>query len=210
MEPAAILQPRAASRPASGTDADSLDSSQLHHFCLFNPLPDGGTFYTVAGERVYICCPAVVAGAVRRLPGAPMKLRVATYCKWSSRWAVTLAIIALSVRPCSAQVASGPTTHSPENRPAWLHETPIVMVSNHDSMPIFRRRVGGNPTWQEDEYYNKEHTEEAVRKLKELGVTVVVTHFYKGFGLEAESAHRKKALELVALVKKYGMKVGVY
>lgn len=94
-------------------------------------------------------------------------------------------------------------------RPAWLHEMPIVTVSNHDSMPIFRRRVGGNTTWQEEDY-EKEHTEEAIRKLKDLGVTVVITHFYKGFGLAAEREHQKKALELAALVKKYGMKLGVY
>jgi hypothetical protein len=98
---------------------------------------------------------------------------------------------------------------NPEPRPAWLHEIPVVLVSNHDSMPIFRRRVGGNTTWQEEDY-QKEHTEEAVRKLKELGVTVVITHFYKGFGLEAEREHRKKALELAALLHKYGIKLGVY
>src|SRR5579863_6700288 len=73
-------------------------------------------------------------------------------------------------------------------RPAWLHDTPIVLVSNHDSMPIFRRRVGGNPTWQEEDY-EKEHSEESIRKLKALGVTVVIVHFYKGFGLEAEHDH---------------------
>lgn len=97
----------------------------------------------------------------------------------------------------------------PKPRPAWLHETPIVTVSNHDSMPIFRRRVGGNTTWQEQDY-EKEHTEEAIRKLKELGVTVVITHFYKGFGLAAEREHQRKALELAALVKKFGMRLGVY
>jgi len=97
----------------------------------------------------------------------------------------------------------------PQPRPEWLHDTPIVLVSNHDSMPIFRRRVGGNTTWQEEDY-EKEHSEEAVRKLKELGVTVVITHFYKGFGLQAEREHQQKALQLAALVKKYGMRLGVY
>jgi len=96
--------------------------------------------------------------------------------------------------PGSAQQPK-PGPHGCTTRPSFWFPTTT-------GMPIFRRRVGGNTTWQEDEYYNKEHTEEAVRKLKELGVTVVVTHFYKGFGLEAESAHRKKALELVALVQK--------
>ena len=138
-----------------------------------------------------------------------MKFRVRTFCQRSSACAALLAIAALSVHPCSAQVTSGPATHSPANRPAWLHETPIVMVSNHDSMPIFRRRVGGNPTWQEEDY-EKEHAEESIRKLKDMGVTVVIVHFYKGFGLDAERDHMEKGKALAALVHKYGMKVGVY
>ena len=91
----------------------------------------------------------------------------------------------------------------------WLSQEPIVLVSNHDSMPIFRRRVGGNTTWQLEDYA-REHTEEAVRKLKELGVTVVIVHFYKGFGLQAEREHQRKGLELANLVHKHGMRVGVY
>jgi hypothetical protein len=83
------------------------------------------------------------------------------------------------------------------------------MVSNHDSMPIFQRRRGGNPTWQEEDYA-KEHTEEAVQKLKDIGVTLVIIHFYKGFGLQAESEHLEKARELAALVRKHGMRLGVY
>ena len=35
-------------------------------------------------------------------------------------------------------------------RPAWVSEYPIVFFGNWDAMPIFRRRVGGNPVWQED------------------------------------------------------------
>jgi len=76
-------------------------------------------------------------------------------------------------------------------------------------MPIFRRRVGGNPTWQEDDY-RKEHTEETARKLKDLGVTMAIIHFYKGFGLEAEKEHEEDARKLAALLHKYGIRVGVY
>jgi len=36
-------------------------------------------------------------------------------------------------------------------KPAWLSDTPLVLVSNHDSMPIFRRRVGGNTTYQAED-----------------------------------------------------------
>jgi len=94
-------------------------------------------------------------------------------------------------------------------RPSWLHTMPIITVSNHDSMPIFRRRVGGNPVWQEEDY-EREHTEEAIDKLKDLGVTLVIVHFYKGFGLEAESEHREKARQLAAMIKKKGLRLGVY
>ena len=138
-----------------------------------------------------------------------MKLRVAKYLKWLSACGALWAIVALSVHPRLPPQASEPRSASPENRPSWLHETPIVMVSNHDSMPIFRRRVGGNPTWQEEDY-EKEHTEEAIRQLKDLGVTVVIVHFYKGFGLEAERDHMEKGKALATLVHKFGMRVGVY
>src|SRR5437879_13911920 len=123
---------------------------------------------------------------------ALMNLHVAKYLKWWSPGGALWAIVALSVHPRLPPQASEPRSASPENRPAWLHETPIVMVSNHDSMPIFRRRVGGNPTWQEEDY-EKKHTEEAIRKLKDLGVTVGIAHFYKGLGLEAEGDHMEKA-----------------
>jgi hypothetical protein len=63
-----------------------------------------------------------------------------------------------------------PPAASDRPRPSWLHTMPIVTVSNHDDMPIFRRRVGGSPTWQEEDY-EKEHTPEAIEELKELGVT---------------------------------------
>ncbi len=93
--------------------------------------------------------------------------------------------------------------------PAWLSNEPLVVVGNWDSMPIFRRRVGGNPVWQEDDY-RKEHSEETVRRLKELGVSLAVIHFYKGFGLQAEKAQLDDARKLAALLKANGIRVGVY
>ncbi|PYV35122.1 MAG: hypothetical protein DMG22_03405 [Acidobacteria bacterium] len=138
-----------------------------------------------------------------------MKRPIEVDLKRLSFFGAGFAILALSVYTSLAPRASEQEPSPAQNRPAWLHETPIILVSNHDSMPIFRRRVGGNPTWQEEDY-EKEHTEEAIRKLKDLGVTVVIVHFYKGFGLEAEHEHIQKAKALAALVKKYGMRLGVY
>lgn len=94
-------------------------------------------------------------------------------------------------------------------RPKWIPDYPIVFVGNWDAMPIFRRRVGGNPLWQEEDYL-KDHSEDAVAKFKEMGVTLAVIHFYKGFGLEAEKEHIEEAKKMSALLKQNGIKVGTY
>jgi len=138
-----------------------------------------------------------------------MKRPVSAFLKRSSACGALLAALGFLAHSDFVPRASAQEPSQARHRPAWLHDTPIILVSNHDSMPIFRRRVGGNPTWQEEDY-EREHTEEAIKKLKDLGVTVVIVHFYKGFGLEAEREHMQKAKALAALVKKYGMRLAVY
>src|SRR5215831_2208496 len=121
-------------------------------------------------------------------------------------------IVGFALALLSSPALQGGGPDGPEHatpRPAWLHEMPLVIVSNHDSMPIFQRRRGGNPTWQADDY-EKEHTEEAIEKLQQLGVTLVIVHFFKGFGLEAEREHMERAKQLAAMVKKHGLRLGVY
>ncbi len=138
-----------------------------------------------------------------------MKQRMGFVLKGPSMSFALIAALAIVACPSCFLKVAAQEPNPPKPRPAWLHDMPIILVSNHDSMPIFRRRVGGNPTWQEDDY-EKEHTEEAVKKLKELGVTVVIVHFYKGFGLQAEREHMEKAKLLATWVKKYGMRLAVY
>lgn len=98
---------------------------------------------------------------------------------------------------------------SAEYRPGWLSDEPLIIVGNWDTAHIFRMRKGGNPAWHQEDYA-REHTEEAVLKLKELGVTMAVIHFYKGFGLEAEEEQLVDSRKLTALCKKHGIRVGVY
>ena len=50
-------------------------------------------------------------------------------------------------------------------RPQWLGNEPLIIAGNWDSTPIFRRRVGGIAP-EFDEEYARQHSEEAVRKLK--------------------------------------------
>ncbi len=103
-------------------------------------------------------------------------------------------------------VADARDANSPR---AWLKNSPFVAVGGWDDMPIFFRRVGGQPTWQEANYRN-EHTEDAVGKLKDLGVTVAIIDFFKGFGLEAEKDHIDLARKLAGSLHEHEIRVGLY
>ncbi|NOY58761.1 MAG: hypothetical protein GXO75_07490, partial [Calditrichaeota bacterium] len=96
-----------------------------------------------------------------------------------------------------------------EQTPAWLRDRPIVFVGNWDAAPIIMRRWGKAST-DYDEIYRRMHTEETVKKMKEQGITLVITHFHKGFGLEAERPYIEDTAKFTALCHKYGIKVGVY
>ncbi len=120
----------------------------------------------------------------------------------------TAAIPNLSVFPTEA--AEAPRQNSQEKpRPSWLGQMPLVIASNFDDFPLFRRRVGGGTTWQEEDF-GKECTEEAVSQLHDLGVTMVITHLFKGFGIEAERESLGNSKQLSNLARKHGMKVGLY
>ena len=123
-------------------------------------------------------------------------------------WLIILLVLSACVQFKNDEKA---VTVLPADRahPSWISETPLVFVGNWDAMPIFRTRVGGNPSWQE-EAYQKEHTEEAVKKYKEMGITMMLLHFYKGFGLKAEKEHIEEAKRLASICKQNGLKVGVY
>ncbi|MCK9412580.1 MAG: beta-galactosidase trimerization domain-containing protein [Prolixibacteraceae bacterium] len=94
-------------------------------------------------------------------------------------------------------------------RPAWISQEPLIFVGNWDSEFIFRHRRGGDPLWQQGDY-EKQHTVETVKKLKEMGVTMAIIHFYKAFGLEAEKEYIEDAKKLAAICKQNGLRVGVY
>ena len=130
-------------------------------------------------------------------------------------WKLSLLLASAVICLAAACRRPQPVTEVPEGppagarRPSWLGQEPLIIVGNWDDMRIFRQRVGGNTTWQQEDY-ERQHTEEAVVKLKELGVTMAVIHFYKGFGLAAEREHMDEARRLAALLKKHGIRVGVY
>ena len=60
--------------------------------------------------------------------------------------------------------------------------------------------------WAED-WYNRIHEEEVLKKAAEKGINVVYTHFFKGFGLETERDEMENTKMLCEYGKKHGVKV---
>ena len=94
--------------------------------------------------------------------------------------------------------------------PAWLAETPLILSGNHDSIPVFMRRRGGGMVGAVKEQYEQSHSEEFARRIKAAGITLWITYYYKGFGVEVEKEYMEVTRNFVPILKKYGLKVGVY
>ncbi len=60
--------------------------------------------------------------------------------------------------------------------------------------------------WAED-WYNRIHTEEVLEKASKIGVNVIYTHFFKGFGLETEYEEMENTRRMCERAAKHGIKV---
>jgi hypothetical protein len=99
------------------------------------------------------------------------------------------------------------TAHAPAERPAWLKDG-IVMVGSWEP-PSFQIRRGGQET-DTTEQWKLERSEASVRRLKELGVTLVITSLHKAAGLKAEADEIEANRQFTRLAHRYGLKVGGY
>ncbi len=66
--------------------------------------------------------------------------------------------------------------------------------------------VSGNALWV-NEWYDRLHSRELVEKMKECGINLGVTHFFKGFGLEFEHEQQKRTAELVTRAHENDIKI---
>ncbi|MFH1378189.1 MAG: beta-galactosidase trimerization domain-containing protein [Planctomycetota bacterium] len=66
--------------------------------------------------------------------------------------------------------------------------------------------VDASALWLDD-WYDRLHSEETVKTMADIGITVAVTHFYKGFGLNCEKAGFDQTQRLVDLCHRYGIRV---
>lgn len=80
----------------------------------------------------------------------------------------------------------------------------------------FYRRLGGfheqqegNALWMPD-WFDTVQSERAARALAEAGVNWVTTHFFKGFGLEAEAEEMAKARRMIENYHRHGVRVFTY
>ncbi|MCZ2150096.1 MAG: hypothetical protein LC126_20255 [Bryobacterales bacterium] len=118
--------------------------------------------------------------------------------------AAAAAVLVSCSRP-GAKTASA--VSAPAERPAWVKQG-IVMVGSWEP-PSFQVRRGGQEV-NAAELWKAERTEHSVRKLKELGVTLVITSLHKAAGLKAEAGEIEANRKFVELAHRYGIKVGGY
>jgi len=60
------------------------------------------------------------------------------------------------------------------------------------------------------EQYEESYSEEFARKIKAAGITLWITYYYKGFGVQVEREYMEVTKNFVPILKKHGLKVGVY
>jgi len=94
-----------------------------------------------------------------------------------------------------------------QRHPSWLKDG-LIFVGHWEPM-IYRRRGGFAGTDAMD-HYLREHSQEAVDKLVDLGVNMVITHYHKGFGPAAEEWEYEPLRQLIHLCHERSIKVGVY
>ena len=116
------------------------------------------------------------------------------------------AVLAGCSRP-PVNASSPARAQAPAERPAWLKEG-IVMVGSWEP-PTFQIRRGGQAV-DSTGVWKAERSEQSVRRLKELGVNLVITSLHKAAGLKAEAEEIEANRQFTRLAHQYGLKVGGY
>jgi hypothetical protein len=111
--------------------------------------------------------------------------------------------------PTSAPSLAHLSEQSPARigRPAWMRAG-IVAASAMESLTFIVRR--GGQAANETELWHTERSEESVRKMKDLGVNVVVTNLLKGFGLRAEGEDIEATRQFTAIAHRHDLRVFGY
>lgn len=125
---------------------------------------------------------------------------------------ILLAAVFALLASVSCSWSTGKASIAPQatagvQRPAWLKRG-VVMVGSWET-PTFQLRRGGQEA-SAAEIWKLERTERSVRKLKELGINLVITNLHRGFGLKTEAEEVEATRRFTKLAHQYGLKVGGY
>ena len=97
--------------------------------------------------------------------------------------------------------------------PTWIRRGKLRWVWGLWEPLMFYRRSAhmapyspGNSHWAE-EWYLRMHSEEMIEKLADLGVNCISTHYFKGFGVQAEAEEIERAARLTELCHSHGIRV---
>jgi hypothetical protein len=121
-------------------------------------------------------------------------------------WSKLAGLIGLSLKGQAAQVTS--PTSGPLPRAQWIKNGLIDAGGSHEPY-TFEVRRGGERL---DAYQTYQHaqSEQVIKALKDNGVEVFHTHFYKGAGMAHEKAEMEETKRVAEIVHRLGMKIDTY
>jgi dienelactone hydrolase len=99
-------------------------------------------------------------------------------------------------------------TSSSLPRARWLENGFIDAGGSHEPFTFVVRR--GGQRLDAYQSYQRDQSEDLIRRLKEQGVEVFHTHLYKGAGMAHEKAEMEDARRVAAIAHRYGLKVDSY
>lgn len=108
--------------------------------------------------------------------------------------------------------------NNPEiQRPVWMKPENFRWAAWQWEQLIHLKRLGGRYTpffsfseWTPEWYKRLFACEDSLQMLKDLGINVISTRFYKGYGIEAERTEREEMYEFVERCHHYGIRVMAY
>jgi hypothetical protein len=115
-----------------------------------------------------------------------------------------------------ASIAAASAVSAPSQAPAqpalpkarWIENGIIDAGGSHEPYSFVIRR--GGQRLDARQRYDAEQSEGVLRRLKEQGVEVFHTHFYKGAGMAHEREEMEDTRRVAAIAHKLGLKVDVY
>jgi len=122
-------------------------------------------------------------------------------------------LVTVLVLVCAGAIQAETLTLPRGERPGWMAKEGLVMAGSWEPLAFRVRRDGSpgyTPTDEQLAAYRQEHSPKMIQRLKALGVNFVMTHCYKGGGLELERPGMEDAVDFTKRCHAAGLHVGVY